>query len=467
MNMENELTLEITMEIMSEEQKTETSKTEQNDIEKADTSGKLNGRKWGLVGGIVLILLAVIVGIATYNTPANRLSRQLDLGNRFLEEQNYEQAAVAFEKVIEIDERYVEGYVGGIEAYIALGDTDKLQVLYERALNAVENLDEVELQINTNSVVAIYLAAEQAYPGDFEKIIDIMRKGYDITSKNADIGERLVQNYLWLAESYIGAGNSKETAGMIEAYEKAIGVLTEGFEVTGDQRLKEELDKIQGVYQKALEWHDYVSLVESILKQIAYYCQGEDYDRVFELMQSEDYEKVLARIEELEQVHRISTEYGEIGIYQVDSETYGHYMVYYGEYEGDSRQGHGVWLGYHEGINYMAQGTWEADVPQGDLVVREWYGKLADDVVMYRVISGNVADGLWDGNVEWKFEIVDLLMEIYPVSFENGKWIIIRREGANYIVSETNGVSMFISQEEYDELWGIVGFAYSNFPYRL
>lgn len=33
-----------------------------------------------------VILIAVIAGIAVYNTPANRLSRQVDLGNKYLEE---------------------------------------------------------------------------------------------------------------------------------------------------------------------------------------------------------------------------------------------------------------------------------------------------------------------------------------------------------------------------------------------
>lgn len=448
---------------MSEEQKEEILQAEQNDIGKPDTSGKSIVRKWGIIGAIAVVLIALTAGISIYNTPANRLSRQLDLGNRYLEEQNYEQAVIAFEKAIEIDDRCIEAYAGGIEAYMAMEDTDRLYSLYEKALNAVENLDETELEGNINSVVAIYLAAEQVYPGNFEKIIDIMLKGYDLTGKNPDIEERLVQNYLGLAESYIdagdGGGTSRETAGMIEAYEKAIGVLTDGFETTGDQRLKEELDKIQGMYQKALEWQNYVALVENILGQIAYYCQGEDYDRVFELMQSKEYEEVLARIGELEQVHRISTEYGEIGIYQVDSQSFGNYMIYYGEYEGDSRQGQGVWLGYYEGNNYMAQGPWEADMPQGGFVVREWYGKLAEDVT-HRVISGNVADGLWDGNIDWTFEHSDQPTDIFPVSFENGKWIIIRQEDDEYVVSETgNRGSMHVYQEDLDELCGIVGFA--------
>lgn len=440
---------------------TEESKVEQNPVDKSDMRKKADGKKWGIVGAIAIVLIALIVGIGVYNSPANSLARQLDLGNRYLEEKNYEQAAVAFEKVIEIDERCIEAYAGGVEAYIAMSDTEKLHALYENAVIVIENLEEAGLESNINSVIAIYLAAEQVYPGNFEKIIDFMRKGYDITGKNADIGERLIQNYLFLAELYIDTGNggrsAQATADMIEAYEKAIEVLTDGFKITGDQRLKEELDKIQGMYQKALAWQDYVSSVESMLGQIANYCKDENYNQVFELMQSKEYEKVLERVEELEQVHKSSTEYGEIGIYQVDSESFGNYMIYYGEYVDGKRHGQGVWLGYYESNNYIARGTWQADMPQGDFEVREWLGKLADDVT-YRVISGNVTGGVWDGNVEWTFETTGRPIDIFPVTFNMGHWVIIRQEDDIFRVSE-NGMAIY--QKDLDEVVGIVGFATS------
>lgn len=117
---------------MIEEQKTEIIQTEQNDIEKSDTSGKPNGRKLGAVGVMIVLLIALVVGITIYNTPANRLSRQIDLGNRYLEEQEYEQAIVAFDKSIVINPMSVDAYLGKAEAYEGMGDTDMaLQTLRE------------------------------------------------------------------------------------------------------------------------------------------------------------------------------------------------------------------------------------------------------------------------------------------------------------------------------------------------
>ena len=77
---------------------------------KNDTNVK-NGKKRGKLIGLLAaaaILIAAAVGIGIYNVPENRVSRYLNLGNRYLEEQNYEQAIIAFEKVITIDERCIE-----------------------------------------------------------------------------------------------------------------------------------------------------------------------------------------------------------------------------------------------------------------------------------------------------------------------------------------------------------------------
>lgn len=119
--------------------------------EKSDAPKKSNR---GILGVIVVILIALVVGIAIYNTPANRLSRQLDLGNRYLEEQNYEQAIVEFDKAIAIDPMSVEAYLGKADAYIGLGDLqsalDTLQTSYgltgDERLK--EELDEIEAQLN-------------------------------------------------------------------------------------------------------------------------------------------------------------------------------------------------------------------------------------------------------------------------------------------------------------------------------
>ena len=78
-----------------------------------------------LMGGIiaaVILVLAAAIGFGIYNSPSNRLSRQLDLGQKYLEEMDYEQAKVAFEEVIAIDPSNAEAYLGAARAYAGLED---------------------------------------------------------------------------------------------------------------------------------------------------------------------------------------------------------------------------------------------------------------------------------------------------------------------------------------------------------
>ena len=54
---------------------------------------------------------------------------QYDLGMRYLNEGNYQEAVIAFEAAIEIDPNRVEAYSGLSNTYMAMGEYDKgLQV---------------------------------------------------------------------------------------------------------------------------------------------------------------------------------------------------------------------------------------------------------------------------------------------------------------------------------------------------
>lgn len=71
-----------------------------------------DNKKWRFgIFAVVVVLIVLVVGIGIYNTPENRLQRQLNLGNKYLEEQQYEEAVLAFDRAIAIDEACVEVYI--------------------------------------------------------------------------------------------------------------------------------------------------------------------------------------------------------------------------------------------------------------------------------------------------------------------------------------------------------------------
>jgi tetratricopeptide (TPR) repeat protein len=393
---------------MSEETKSE------NLLSEEQKTGR-GGRRIGILAAGIVALIAVVAGICfgIYNTPAKKLARQLDLGQKYLAELDYEQAIVAFNGAIEIDPMCAEAYLGKAEAYEGLGDLEA----------ALETLEE----------------------------------GYERTGENADIKEQLVQICLALADSYLDIDAASSAEDKIEACQKAIEILERGYDRTKDERLSQKLAEVQA----ALEQAQALERIEAVINQLAQSCQQEDYDAVFSLMQSDAYAQFLADITWVEEKYIVDTAYGKIGIYQVASGyyNYGDYMIYYGDYEGDVRQGEGVWIAYYDGNNYYSKGTWESDVPQGYFTCREWNSKL-DGKVVYRVISGNVNNGLWDGEVEWKFEEKDEISAYYP-SFDNGKWVVIKYNDDGYAVTyeKKDGDCLVAEPEELDYTKGIEGFA--------
>ena len=396
-----------------------------------------------------VLLIALIVGISIYSAPENRLQRQLDLGNRYLQEQNYEQAVLAFELAITIDDRCLKAYMGGIESYQHMNDAERQLALYDKALNVAKELDSDAIAENMDYLVQIYLLTQEIYGYDLEHATECLIEGYRLTVGNEQVKEQLIETCLKWADELVKGEN----------YEKAISELTKGYEETQDERLKQKLKEVQEKYRQYLEWQVYMKLVDDILIRIAASCQQEDYEEVFTLMQSVEYEKLVERVDEIKETVGLQTEYGDIRLYKINSEIFGNYMIYYGDYEGDIRQGQGVWLGYYESNNYMAKGNWKEDLPQGEFIVREWFSGLAGQVV-YRVISGNVDKGLLNGDVLWQFEETDGDIISFQVSFQNGKCAVLYYDDGTAIVCDkgSNGNRLGFDQN-VDKDHGIVGFA--------
>ena len=131
-------------EKMNEKQKKENSQVSESLLESEQVvkivKQKLSGKKklcFLAVATVVLAALAVCLGI--YNRPENRLARQLNLGERYLEDQNYEQAVIAFNKVIAIDLMSVDAYLGLADAYIGMGDYEKAEEILKNGYDLTKN----------------------------------------------------------------------------------------------------------------------------------------------------------------------------------------------------------------------------------------------------------------------------------------------------------------------------------------
>ncbi len=118
---------------------------------------------------------------------------QYDLGVRYLNEGNYEEAIIAFSAAIKIDPKRAPAYVGRGDAYVGMLDTDIAQseqeTYYENAIqDYTSGLELDNQQAETYLKLAnVYLSRE-----DEENALRILEQGYEAT-KDTDILDQLHQ----------------------------------------------------------------------------------------------------------------------------------------------------------------------------------------------------------------------------------------------------------------------------------
>lgn len=92
----------------------------------------------GIAAVLLLCVAAIVIKVNSQST-SKQLAEQLDLGNKYLEGMDYEQAIVAFNKAIEIDPMSVDAYLGLVEVYEKLDDLETAletcQVGYDKTMD--------------------------------------------------------------------------------------------------------------------------------------------------------------------------------------------------------------------------------------------------------------------------------------------------------------------------------------------
>ncbi|MCM1217680.1 MAG: hypothetical protein NC548_24575 [Lachnospiraceae bacterium] len=252
----------------------------------------------GVTTVIVVIALALVVGVSAYNAPGNKLTRQLDLGHKYLGNGQYEEAVLAFEKAIEIDEKCMEAYVGGIEAYLQTGNQEAMLKFYDKALAVIENAEEVFLNQNMDAVVDIYLAADQIYADAPQQAVEILEKGWRAT-ENTEIKDKLVDNYIMLTEMQETIRDYKEE---LEIYDRLL-------ELAGDEeRVLSSLEKCLREYIEFLKGEEKYDDIRALAEKYGDVVLGIDFDEI--LRQIEE-EKAMEEKRALEEVVVLEESAGE------------------------------------------------------------------------------------------------------------------------------------------------------------
>lgn len=186
---------------------------------------RLGKKKKIIIASTLALLLAVggFLGWQNFGTEA-RSQDKLDLAVKYLSDNNYEKAILAFNDAIEIDPKKVDAYQGLARTYTLQGKYDEAESTYEKGLTAVTQDNKPALQIcmagmyfdrgdlseskkafqdlinnDSNCMEAYYgLAMVYQQEGDNDKAKEILRQAID---KNPDQYQAYNQLALFLQQN--------------------------------------------------------------------------------------------------------------------------------------------------------------------------------------------------------------------------------------------------------------------------
>jgi uncharacterized protein YecT (DUF1311 family) len=120
---------------------------------------------------VILILISAFALTACISTSASASAKQLELGNKYLLELKYEEAIIAFNKVIEIDPKNIPARIGLGKAYIAAGQPDKAESVLKEALDIDPKSSDAYIDL-----AALYYEQDK-----IDDAIKLLEKGYEQT----------------------------------------------------------------------------------------------------------------------------------------------------------------------------------------------------------------------------------------------------------------------------------------------
>lgn len=319
---------------------------------------------------IAIVILALIVTCVVLfvksNSPEKRLQTQLDLGSRYLEELDYEQAIAAYEMALEIDPMNVEAYSGLAEAYLGTGDEDKA--------------------------------------------IDTLLTGMDRTGDDS-LTDQLVDIYMDLAAPLIDA----------EKYDEALVILKEGYDNTGSKKIKDKIDEIESLL-KAIEEERQRQEEEDrkneILRTVGQMVVTDPQNYYWSAAPNYE-EDFYARLAELDGPVFFEYEGQYIGVYPSG-------FIYYGEVKDGERCGHGLWYYGTEYAYSITDCSWSDDKPNGHsdyCVFRDESKMEKQPNYTYSISSSesvNVVDGIYDGEATIIWNMDSGTVHEWHVTFVDG-----------------------------------------------
>ena len=212
----------------------------------------LRSRKTMLIvsAAVCAVLIVGLWGFGS-NQETESPEHYLSLGEKYLSELNYEEAILAFTKVIEVDPNLPAAYLGRAAAYIGSGETEGNLATALSDYEAALALDE------TNAEAWLGLADVYIRMGDYDKALEVLQEGLQksgdqsIADKIAEVesgnitdssgkvrrlnGYDEIGNLLWYHIYSYGADGKQSAATSYDAFGNQTGHIDYTYDEHGNQ----------------------------------------------------------------------------------------------------------------------------------------------------------------------------------------------------------------------------------------
>lgn len=424
------------------------------------------------IGAAVIAGVLTVITIVTAKSDNTSAIRNLNLGNQFLLEMDYDQAIAAYTEALEIEPQNREALLGVMQAAYQTGDLDLLEKTYMTYLDVVgtesssdtdqmmEQIRQLRKEANLEKAVdlvqqgkyeeaneLVEKIAEDSPEGldmlrvelmqkcaekeweqrDFEEALDYLEQAYELAEDKEKVGDELSH----VAENYIvDCINHQE-------YETARKILSWLQDLRGDNSLQEFETKIADM--EAVD-----SELQIMIDNLNAAFDANDIEKTMELMQDEGFKNNGRKIRTVIYSNSLkeSKEVNGNGtaIYNVGGKLY----IYYGEFSDGLRNGEGQYYYYDEDYEELCHliSNWENDFPNSESILNDY------------IVVHNVDD-----------DTTEMGHNISQLSLDKGVYEGIEK---NHGESIYRGMSYSYDFEvEYSDGYAIPKIASSECPYEI
>lgn len=128
--------------------------------------GKKGFAKWIIIGAAIIVAVVAAVVIILGGSKGRTIKRELNLAEKYVTELDYESAIAAYKKVIELDSKNVEAYIGIINCYRTIDDIESAFEWAEKGYDATSDGRLKELADELNEELTEKLNAENSSDAD-------------------------------------------------------------------------------------------------------------------------------------------------------------------------------------------------------------------------------------------------------------------------------------------------------------